>query len=229
MGRFLFPGSCSVYGAGEKLDLAEEAPFNPISCYAKSKIEAEQSIRELADEVSRRYLSETRRPTGVADAADRPGGQQLLASAMAYSESPDSVGRFAMAAADPLPRIYPGVRGVRQRLRGPCTTRSVNVGGNSENYQVTRCRRRSSSAGAKSESHLYGRSRQRSTQLSRAIRQAQCGCCPISIWSTTRAGMEELHRSMLQHGFGKSDFEGDRFVRLRTLKKRLGLDVSRHC
>ncbi len=34
-------------------------------------------------------------------------------------------------------------------------------------------------------------------------------------------GVEELHRSMSKHGFSKEDFEGDRFVRLRTLKRRL--------
>ena len=36
-------------------------------------------------------------------------------------------------------------------------------------------------------------------------------------------GMAELHRKMLDHGFSKADFEGDRFVRLRMLKKRYGL------
>ena len=30
--------------------------------------------------------------------------------------------------------------------------------------------------------------------------------------------MEELYRKMTEHGFGKEDFESDRFVRLRTLK-----------
>ena len=35
--------------------------------------------------------------------------------------------------------------------------------------------------------------------------------------------MEELHRKMLEHGFGKADFEGDRFVRLRVLKQRFSL------
>jgi len=34
------------------------------------------------------------------------------------------------------------------------------------------------------------------------------------------SGMEELHRKMVEHGFGKGDFEGDKFVRLRTLKDR---------
>jgi hypothetical protein len=37
------------------------------------------------------------------------------------------------------------------------------------------------------------------------------------------SGMEELHRKMVEHGFGKKDFEGDRFVRLRTLKDRFHL------
>src|SRR5690242_20371983 len=47
--RFLFAGSCSVYGAGDKLDLTEDDPLNPVSSYAQSKIEAEQLIGELAD------------------------------------------------------------------------------------------------------------------------------------------------------------------------------------
>ena len=37
------------------------------------------------------------------------------------------------------------------------------------------------------------------------------------------SGMEELHRKMVEHGFGKKDFDGDQFVRLRTLKGRFGL------
>ena len=36
-------------------------------------------------------------------------------------------------------------------------------------------------------------------------------------------GMEELHRKMVEHGFSKKDFEGDQFVRLRTLKNRFHL------
>jgi nucleoside-diphosphate-sugar epimerase len=36
--RYLFAASCSVYGAGEKLDLDENDPLNPLTAYAKSKI-----------------------------------------------------------------------------------------------------------------------------------------------------------------------------------------------
>jgi hypothetical protein len=37
------------------------------------------------------------------------------------------------------------------------------------------------------------------------------------------SGMEELHRKMVEHKFGAIDFEGDRFVRLRRLSKRMNL------
>ena len=36
-------------------------------------------------------------------------------------------------------------------------------------------------------------------------------------------GMDELHAAMVKHGFSRKDFEGEQFVRLRTLKHRLGL------
>ena len=47
--RFLFAGSCSIYGQGEKLDLDENDPLNPLTAYARSKIETEQAVSELAD------------------------------------------------------------------------------------------------------------------------------------------------------------------------------------
>ena len=47
--RFLFAGSCSIYGKGEKLDLDESDPLNPLTAYARSKIETEQAVSKLAD------------------------------------------------------------------------------------------------------------------------------------------------------------------------------------
>ena len=37
------------------------------------------------------------------------------------------------------------------------------------------------------------------------------------------SGMEELYRKMVEHGFTRKDFEGDQFVRLRTLQGRFHL------
>jgi nucleoside-diphosphate-sugar epimerase len=46
--RFLFSSSCSNYGAGGDDLLTEEAPFNPVTPYGRSKVMAEQDLQKLA-------------------------------------------------------------------------------------------------------------------------------------------------------------------------------------
>lgn len=49
-GRFIFPSTCSVYGAAEGL-LTERSPFNPQSLYAESKIQAEEIVRKMPNSI----------------------------------------------------------------------------------------------------------------------------------------------------------------------------------
>ncbi|MEX2681490.1 MAG: NAD-dependent epimerase/dehydratase family protein [Candidatus Sigynarchaeota archaeon] len=48
--RFIFASTCSVYGAslGDDL-LTEESPLNPVSTYARTKLEAERILLKMAD------------------------------------------------------------------------------------------------------------------------------------------------------------------------------------
>ena len=49
--RFVLSSSCSMYGASNTSEpLTETADFNPVSAYAKSKVDAESGISALADE-----------------------------------------------------------------------------------------------------------------------------------------------------------------------------------
>jgi len=50
VGRYLFSGSCSVYGQGAKPDLDEGDALNPLTAYARSKIETEMQVAPLADD-----------------------------------------------------------------------------------------------------------------------------------------------------------------------------------
>jgi nucleoside-diphosphate-sugar epimerase len=52
--RFLYASTCSVYGVGADL-LDEDAPLNPVSLYARTKIESEKIILGMGDE----YFSPT--------------------------------------------------------------------------------------------------------------------------------------------------------------------------
>ena len=47
---FVFASSCSVYGAGGEGAKTEKADVNPLTAYAKSKIETEKLLKPLADE-----------------------------------------------------------------------------------------------------------------------------------------------------------------------------------
>lgn len=48
--RFVFASSCSIYGAAGDAPRAEGDALNPLTAYARSKVEAEQHLRPLADE-----------------------------------------------------------------------------------------------------------------------------------------------------------------------------------
>jgi len=48
--RFVFASSCSVYGFAEGEARNEQAPLNPLTAYAKSKIGMEEELKKLADD-----------------------------------------------------------------------------------------------------------------------------------------------------------------------------------
>jgi len=55
--RFVFASSCSIYGAGQSDHLDENATFNPLTAYARSKVATENDVGGLAtDEFSPIYL-----------------------------------------------------------------------------------------------------------------------------------------------------------------------------
>lgn len=47
---FVFASSCSVYGSAESAPRSEDSPLNPLTAYAKSKINSELGLEGLADD-----------------------------------------------------------------------------------------------------------------------------------------------------------------------------------
>ena len=228
VGRFLFAGSCSVYGAGEKLDLEETDPLGPLTAYAQSKIQAEQQISVLADDgftpvYLRNATAYGHSPMLRIDLVVN----NLLGSAVAYNEirikSDGSPWRPLIHCRDIARAFVAFLEAPRQAIHN----QAVNVGGNSENYQVKDVgdlvHRLVPSAAvaytgeAGEDPRNY---RVRFDKLSRLLPD-------FELQYDLESGMEDLHRKYVQHRFGKDDFEGDQFVRLRKLRKRLAqLNVS---
>jgi nucleoside-diphosphate-sugar epimerase len=220
--RFLFSGSCSIYGKGEKLDLDENATFNPVSAYADSKIATEREVAPLADK------------------AFSPA---FLRNATAYGHSPnlriDLVANNLLACAiargdirimsdgspwRPLVHCYDIAQAFVVFAEAPqelIHNQAVNIGGNNQNYQVKD----------------VGDAVQRLVPSAKVVYTGEVGADPrnyrvnfdklgrlfpgFKLHYNLQIGLEELLAKFKQHHFSLKDFEGNQFVRLRSLKQRL--------
>ncbi|MGA0174205.1 MAG: NAD-dependent epimerase/dehydratase family protein, partial [Phycisphaerales bacterium] len=224
VGRFLFAGSCSVYGAGEKLDLEEGDPLNPLTAYAQSKIESESLIGELADDgFTPAYLRNAtaygHSPMLRIDLVVN----NLLGSALSFGEiriQSDGTPWRPLIHCRDIARAFVAFMNAPKNA---VHNRAINVGGNSENYQVRDVAAQVERLIPDAKVAFTGEVgndprnyRVRFDLLNRLIPD-------FKLQYTLASGMEELHRKMVEHGFGRADFEGDQFVRLRTLRKRLQL------
>lgn len=224
VGRFLFSGSCSVYGQGEKLDLDENATFNPITAYAKSKIDTEAAVSKLADD----HFSPV-----------------FLRNSTAFGHSPmlridlvvNNLLGCAVARGDirimsdgtpwrPLIHCRDIARAFIAIMNAPkdaIHNKAINIGANNENYQVKD----------------IGDRVQKFVPQAKIVYTGEVGADPrnyrvnfdllgkllpdFKLEYTLSSGMEELYKKYREHKFSQADFDGDQFVRLRTLKKRLSL------
>ncbi len=220
--RFLFSGSCSVYGKGEKLDLDETATLNPVSAYAESKIATEREVVKLAD---------------------KSFSPAFLRNATAYGHSPnlriDLVANNLLACAiargdirimsdgtpwRPLVHCHDIARAFVAFAEAPAKvihTQAINIGGNDQNYQV----------------RDVGDAVQRLVPNAKIVYTGEVGSDPrnyrvnfdrfqqmfpgFKLKYNLQTGLEELLAKFREHQFGLKDFEGDQFVRLRALKKHL--------
>lgn len=219
--QFLFASSCSIYGKGEKLDIDEKGSTAPLTAYAASKIAAEEHLQSLSDE---RFKTVS------------------LRNATAYGHSPmlridlvvNNLLACGLARGDirvmsdgspwrPLIHCRDIARAFVAFLNSPPKQPSliVNVGGNEENYQVK---------------EVVAKVKARLPQAN-VVFTGEVGADPrnyrvnfdllkevlpeFKLAYTLETGIEELNDKYRQYGFSLKDFDGDQFVRLRTLKGRL--------
>jgi nucleoside-diphosphate-sugar epimerase len=215
--RFLFAGSCSVYGQAADRDVVESDPLNPLTAYARSKIEVEEAVRPLADEAF---------------------APVFLRNATAYGHSPmlriDLVVNNLLACATALGEIRIMSDGTPWRPLIHCRDIArafvafaeaddvpagiaVNVGGNDENFQVRDVAGLVQELVPDAHIELTGeagndpRSYRVNFDLLRELLPE------FRLEYTLRGGMEELHAKLVEHEFSRADWDGDRFVRLRRL------------
>jgi nucleoside-diphosphate-sugar epimerase len=220
--RFLFSSSCSIYGQAEGRPLGERDGLNPVSVYAESKIAAED---------------------GIAPLADSNFSPAFLRNATAYGHSPmlridlvvNNLLGCAVAKGDirimsdgtpwrPLIHCKDIARAFVAFLEAPRAVihnQRVNVGSDAENYQVR-------DIAAIVQRLVPGTGTVYTGEVGKDPRDYRVDFARLGkllpdfrLEYTLAAGMEELLARYRAHGFSASDFDGDRFVRLRTLRRRL--------
>ncbi len=222
--RFLFAGTCAVYGKGEKLDLDEDDPLRPLTAYAQSKIETERLVSDLADEsftpvFLRNATAYGHSPMLRIDLVVN----NLLASSLAYGEiriQSDGTPWRPLIHCRDIARAFLALAKVP---RSAVHNQAINVGANEENYQVrdiaSEVSRLVPSAKTTYTGEVGADPRNYRVKFDRLRRVMP----DFKLEYTLARGMEELHHKMIEHGFSRSDFEGDQFVRLRALRKSLHL------
>jgi nucleoside-diphosphate-sugar epimerase len=220
--RFLFSSSCSIYGKADERPLGEEDALNPVSVYAESKIAAEQGIAALADESF---------------------SPAFLRNATAYGDSPmlridlvvNNLLGCAVAKGDirimsdgtpwrPLIHCKDIARAFVAFLEAPRAAihnQAVNIGGDAENYRV----RDIADTVARlvpGASIVYTGEIGKDPRDYRVAFEKLARVLPdFRLEYNLASGMDGLLAQFYDHRFSAADFDGDKFVRLRTLRHRL--------
>jgi nucleoside-diphosphate-sugar epimerase len=135
--RFLFSSSCSIYGAGAGGALDEQATFNPLTAYAKSKVATEADLRPLAsDDFSPVYL----RNATAAGVSPRMRFDLVVSNLTAWGFTTGKVTLLSDGSAwRPLVHIRDIALAMLACLEAPREVvhdQAFNVGRNDGNYQI---------------------------------------------------------------------------------------------
>lgn len=220
---FLFASSCSIYGQGKKLDIDETGEMAPITAYAISKVEAEKRLKELSSKAFKVVALRNATAYGLSPMLRIDlVVNNLLACALAKGElrvmSDGTPWRPLIHCRD-IARAFVAFQKTPQEEN----FLAVNVGASHENYQVK---------------DIVEKIQKKLPHLP-VVFTGEVGADPrnyrvdftllgkklphFRLEYNVEKGIEELFSSYTAHSFSQEDFEGDKYVRLRHLKKRLDL------
>jgi nucleoside-diphosphate-sugar epimerase len=223
VGRFIFASSCSIYGIsdpGKAID--EGGTLNPITAYAKAKVNVETGLTAMADDTFHPVFMRNATVYGLSPRLrldlvvnDLLAGAYLTGGINIKSDGTpwrpivhieDFCRAFVAALKAPVERIH---------------CEAFNVGINEENFQVgdiaTEVGKALPDAVVKILNETGGDDRSYRVDFSK-IRRALPEFKPS--WNLKK-GIRELLDAYRKHNLTKADYDSGRYVRLRTLKSHM--------
>lgn len=220
--RFLFSSSCSMYGSAGSEVLDENAPFNPVTPYAESKVLVERQLTSLADQdFSPVFL----RNTTAYGVSPFMRFDIVLNNLVAWAYA---TGRVVIQSDGtpwrPLIHVEDICRAFIAVLEAPreaIHNQAFNVGITEENFQVRDLAQivQETVPECKVDYSAGGGPDPRSYRVNFSkIKNALPGFQPK--WNVRR-GAQELYAACLEAKLTLEDFEGPRFKRITHIRKLL--------
>jgi nucleoside-diphosphate-sugar epimerase len=218
--RFIFSSSCSLYGAAGDNFLTESADFNPVTAYGESKVLVERDVRPLADDSFSPTFLRNATAYGV---SPRLRGDLVVNNLVGYAFTQGEV--FIKSDGTPwrplvhIRDIAAAFIAVLESPRELVHNESFNVGQTTENYRISEV------------ADLVKEIVPGSTVTCAAdggpdarCYRVDCGKIARTLpnfkpqW-TVRRGIEELYHAYKATGMLLSDLEGDRYIRIATIRR----------
>ena len=222
--RFLMSSSCSIYGKSGKADMVETDPTEPLTTYAKSKIYVEHHVAHLAsDEFCVSFL---RNSTAYGDSHNLRIDlvvNNFLACAVARNEirimSDGTPWRPLIHCRDIANVFKIFVDAPIELINGEI----VNIGANDQNFQVRDVATLAQEIFPKCKIIFTGEAVNDSRDYKVSFNKLNEMFPEFEFEYNLRSGMIELADSLKAYNFTDIDFGGEQFVRLKTIRKKLGL------
>ena len=224
--RFVFSSSCSNYGAAGDAELTEASPFNPVTPYGRSKVDAEQAIGALAGADFTPVLLRSATAYGV---SPRLRFDLVVNNLVAWAFTTGRVHLKSDGSAwRPLVHIEDIARAFLAALGAPADAvcaEAFNVGTTAENMQildvarivaetVPDCELRFAE-GASADTRCY---KVNCDKIRRVLPDFE------PQW-TVRRGAQELLDAYRAHGLGLEEFEGPKYQRVGHIRSLIEAGV----
>jgi nucleoside-diphosphate-sugar epimerase len=221
--RFLYASSCSMYGAAGAGLVNEEAPLQPLTPYAVSKVGAEEGLKRLAsDDFSPVFM----RNATAYGMSPRLRADVVLNNLVCWAHTTGKVRIMSDGTPwRPIVHIQDISRAFAAVLDAPreaIHNEAFNIGANEENYQVRDLAEivRETVPGCVVEYAEEGGPDPRSyrvdfAKFARALPDFK------TVWNA-RLGAQEIYAAVRDVGLTLEEFQGRRFTRLAQFKYLLG-------
>jgi nucleoside-diphosphate-sugar epimerase len=218
--RFLYASSCSSYGASGADFLDENAGFNPVTPYGKSKVDVEQAVAPMADESFSPTFLRASTAYGLSprlrfDLVVNNLTAWAFTTGQVYLKSDGSPWRPIVHVED----IASAYIAVLEADREAVHNQAFNVGLTTENYQIREIADLVKKIVPNSQVEF-------APDAGPDLRCYRVDCNYIARrlhgfkpqW-TARRGIEQLYDAYRSTGITLDDFEGERFKRIAHIKK----------